>query len=75
MESPTVEELLTLKKVDLMQVAIHYKVAEVKSNWRKSEMLKAIIQWLMEDDDVLPLDALRSMPGVSQENQDPAEKS
>ena len=74
MASPMVEELLTLKKVDLMQVAIHYKVAEVKSTWRKSEMLKAIIQWLVEEDDVLPLDALRSMPGVSQENQDPAEK-
>ena len=30
-ESPTVEELLVLKKADLLQVANHYQVADVKS--------------------------------------------
>ena len=73
-ESPTVEELLVLKKADLLQVANHYQVAEVKSNWRKVEIVKAIIQWLVEEEDVLPLDALNSMPGASQGKENAEEK-
>ena len=36
--------------------------------------MKAIIQWLVEEEDVLPLDALNSMPGASQGKENAEEK-
>ena len=63
--APTVEGVLSLKKVELLEVANHFKVADVKSSWRKSEIVAAVIQWLVEEEDVLPLSALDSVPVVS----------
>ena len=54
------EELLSLKKAELLLVADHYKVLDVRSNMRKSEVLKKTVQWLVEEEDVLPREALNS---------------
>ncbi|XP_072182212.1 uncharacterized protein [Diadema setosum] len=61
-DSPTVEELLTLKKVDLLRVAENYKVPAVKSTMKKSEITQHTIKFLV-DEEVFPLQALRSISG------------
>ena len=58
--SPTVEELLTLRKSDLLLVVDHYKVTAVKSSMRKTEILNQTIRWLV-DEEIFPPHALRSL--------------
>ncbi|XP_063963929.1 uncharacterized protein LOC135156194 [Lytechinus pictus] len=72
-DSPSVEKLLVLKKVHLLEIAHHYQVAEVRTTWRKLEILKAVIQWLVEEEDVLPLEALSKVP-IESVNVDLTEK-
>ena len=47
-QSPSVEKLLTVRKDDLLLVVNHYKVSQIKSYMKKSEILKKIVHYLVE---------------------------
>ena len=59
--SPTVEELMTLRKSDLLVVVDHYKVSAVKSTMRKSDILTQVIRWFV-DEEIFSPHALSKVP-------------
>ena len=64
--SPTVEQLLTLRKADLLLVVDYYKVSAVKSSMRKKEILNQTIRWFV-DEGIFPPHALRSVSPSSED--------
>ena len=60
MESPTLEQLETFKKLDLLQIAGAFGI-EVKTTMRKLELKQLIVEYLV-DDDKLPEDSLSRYP-------------
>ena len=64
--NPTVEELMTLRKSDLLLVVDHFNVSAVKSTMRKSEILRQILCWFV-DEEMFPPHALSTITTNSDE--------
>ena len=71
--SPTVEELLTLRKADLLLVVEYYKVPAVKSTMRKSDILTQVIRWFV-DEEIFAPHALSKVPANRPTDDNPSEQ-
>ena len=70
--NPSVEQLRALKKDELIAVAAHYEIVEVKRYMLKSDILRKIVEFLVEEE-VLPSDAAENVRMTPPRSQSPVD--